>query len=104
MQNRFQFLFSPCSYWSELAGSGAVVTTADDMAKWLMFHLSEGRTPDGGVLMPSKTLQELYVARTAQQSPTTSKFSRPQLPVTLSYDVYGMGFRTGYYRGRLVRS
>ncbi|XP_070206335.1 uncharacterized protein [Littorina saxatilis] len=85
--------------WSELAGSGAVVSTADDMAKWMNFHLSKGRGPGGETIIAESTMAELYKPRTAMTSSTMTKFRQPDVPVTLSYDVYSMGWRRGYYRG-----
>ncbi|KAL8566271.1 hypothetical protein ACOMHN_056843 [Nucella lapillus] len=86
-------------YWSELAGSGAVVTTADDMARWMNFHLSKGQGPRGRRVMTESTMEELYKARTAMPKSTMGSFRQPDVPVTFSYDIYGMGFRQGYYRG-----
>ncbi|KAL8590171.1 hypothetical protein ACOMHN_010366 [Nucella lapillus] len=46
-------------YWSELAGSGSVVTTAADMVKWINFHLSKGQGPEGNRVLTESTVDEL---------------------------------------------
>ncbi|XP_076465443.1 uncharacterized protein LOC143297148 [Babylonia areolata] len=86
--------------WSELAGSGSVVSTADDMARWMNFHLSKGQGPEAGKrVMTESTMEQLYKPRTAMDKSPLSKFRQPDVPVTFTYDVYGLGFRNGYYRG-----
>lgn len=78
------------------------MSTADDMAKWMNFHLSKGRGPGGETIIAESTMAELYKPRTAMTSSTMTKFRQPDVPVTLSYDVYSMGWRRGYYRGEYV--
>jgi CubicO group peptidase (beta-lactamase class C family) len=42
------------------AGSGGVVTTADDMARWLALQTDRGRTQEGGSLLPPHLLEESH--------------------------------------------
>ncbi|XP_076444321.1 uncharacterized protein LOC143282529 [Babylonia areolata] len=85
--------------WSELAGSGAVVSTADDMAKWMNFYLSKGQGWEGRQVMPESTMEQLYMPRTARNTPLLKYFRQPEVPVTFSLDVYCLGLITGFYRG-----
>lgn len=91
-----------CRYWGLLCGSGCVLSTADDMAKWMLFHLNGGATSDGRQLIPKSVLSMSYTPQLRIASSTISKYyTRPMTPVTLSEDSYGMGWKTGYYRGNL---
>ncbi|PVD35064.1 hypothetical protein C0Q70_06345 [Pomacea canaliculata] len=66
-----------------------IATSAGDMAKWLSFHLREGKTADGVPLLKKKTLKETYKLQMAL--PHTWNFAKkPEDPVTFS--VYGTGF------------
>ncbi|XP_005089508.2 protein flp [Aplysia californica] len=85
--------------WALLAGSGAVMTTANDMTRWMHFHLYGGENPGGRQVMKEKHLDEVHEPRFLI-TPTVSKDTRvPRFPVTSSEDVYAHGFRRGYYRG-----
>ena len=74
------------------------------MAKWMNFHLSKGKGPTGKSIMPTGTMDELYKPRTAMPNSSLSKFLQPAVPVTLSQDIYAMGWRRGYYRGEWTLS
>nr|KAG5709960.1 hypothetical protein BaRGS_030002 [Batillaria attramentaria] len=94
----------PISYdlprrYSELVGSGAFITTADDMTKWMNFHLYEGVNAKGQRVMAKESVQELHKPRTAMPSSTMTLFQQPDIPVTTSFDIYAMGWWRGYYRG-----
>nr|XP_022332950.1 uncharacterized protein LOC111130330 [Crassostrea virginica] len=92
-------------YWGLLCGSGCVLSTADDMAKWMLFHLNGGATSDGRQLIPKSVLSMSYTPQLRIASSTISKYyTRPMTPVTLSEDSYGMGWKTGYYRGYKIIS
>ncbi|KAL8567135.1 hypothetical protein ACOMHN_033037 [Nucella lapillus] len=94
----------PISYnlprqYGELVGSGAFITTANDMAKWMNFHLREGRGPGGEAVMKKESVQELHKPRTAMPKSSLPLFQQPAIPVTTSFDIYALGWWTGYYRG-----
>lgn len=50
--------------WSELeqmfAGAGGVISTADDMGKWLSMHTNEGKNVNGERLLSKSLLEESY--------------------------------------------
>ncbi|XP_076444153.1 uncharacterized protein LOC143282408 [Babylonia areolata] len=91
--------FSLPRRYGELVGSGAFITTANDMARWMNFHLSEGLGPGGEAVMRRESVQELHRPRTAMPKSSLPLFRQPAIPVTTSFDIYGLGWWTGYYRG-----
>lgn len=85
--------------WALLAGSGAIVSSASDMAKYMHFHLHGGKNPKGQQVMQEKHLKEVHKPRFLV-TPTSSKDTmKPLFPVTAQEDLYAHGFRKGYYRG-----
>lgn len=92
-------------FWGHLCGSGCVLSTADDMAKWMLFHLNGGKTKNGRQLLPKSALSVSHSPQLRVSGSTISKYySRPMTPVTLSEDSYGMGWKMGYYRGYKILS
>ncbi|XP_046556379.1 protein flp-like isoform X2 [Haliotis rubra] len=87
-------------HWAKLGGSGSVVSTADDMAKWMLFHLSGGKNREGNQVVAEDLLKETYKPRNAISGGSINTyFSRPKTPVTMSNNGYGLGWKSGYYRG-----
>ena len=85
--------------WGLLAGSGAVITSAKDMTKWMNFHLSGGQNEEGVEIMQNEHLKEVHAPR-FRIDPTSDKDTRkPTFPVTASSDIYAHGLRRGFYRG-----
>lgn len=88
------------SRYSELVGSGAFVTTADDMTKWMNFHLYEGSIGKGVKVMEEESVRELHKPRMALPGSSLRLFQQPAVPVATSFDIYALGWWRGYYRGR----
>ncbi len=77
--------------------SGGITSTAEDMAKWVQFHLNEGSlTPEGKELLPSWVLANTYYPN---MLPGRGGIYKPKFPVSLVNIAYGMGWRTSVYRG-----
>lgn len=83
--------------WGELGGSGAMLSNALDMTRWMRFLLNKGKL-DGKYIMNSKTVDDIFKARNYPISRTTT-FIRPNTPITISNDLYSLGWRKGYLRG-----
>ncbi|XP_048733368.2 D-alanyl-D-alanine-carboxypeptidase/endopeptidase AmpH-like [Ostrea edulis] len=91
--------------WGKLCGAGCILSTADDMAKWMQFHLSGGKTRKGKRLLSKRALSMIHTPLIRIATSTTSKYyTRPLSPVTFSDDSYAMGWKTGYYRGYKILS
>jgi CubicO group peptidase (beta-lactamase class C family) len=69
---------------------GAVHSTVEDMARWLVFNLSGGRGPEGQLIEP-QTLKEL-------QSPHWAARTDPSCPSPNA--AYAMGWNVDTYNGR----
>ncbi|XP_041369961.1 protein flp-like [Gigantopelta aegis] len=88
-------------HWAMIGASGAILSNANDMAKWLLFHLADGKNEDGLQVVDKSALADTYKARnTIGSTGAINKyFHRPAVPVTTSNDGYALGWKTGYYRG-----
>lgn len=77
----------------ENAGAaGSVVSSANDMAKWLVMHLNQGRF-EGRQVLSDGTLAEIFSVGNSQ--------SPSDFPLTPGLGGYAMGWRRGDYRGRI---
>ena len=80
-----------------MSAAGSICSSAEDITKWMKFHLNHGRNEDGHQLVSVGTLGETYEGNVA----TSPGFvARPTFPVTYAMTNYGMGWKSGYYRGR----
>ena len=94
-------LYSVCSEWGKLGGSGSIISTAEDMAKWLQFQLDMGQTPSGDQIIPYQLMKDTHTRQNnLPDSDSVSDWIRPKAPVTYTLLEYGLGWRTGYYRGK----
>jgi CubicO group peptidase (beta-lactamase class C family) len=79
---------------SELRGpAGAVISSANDMARWLIFNLDRGQV-NGKAIVPAAALAQLFVP----QVPATVR--APRYP-ELTHQSYGLGWFVDTYRGSL---
>ena len=78
--------------------AGGVVSTADDMAKWMKFHISGGKSSNGSQIVP-----EAALSRTKQPEISYPEGSsvRPNSPVEYTTPQYALAWFNGYYRGNL---
>ena len=83
-----------------LCGSGCVMSTALDMARWMMFNLEGGRDKQGRQILEMSSLEHALKPQNSMTQKTQEKFyTRPTTPVTLSLNNYGFGWKLGHYRG-----
>jgi CubicO group peptidase (beta-lactamase class C family) len=74
--------------------TGGIVSTADDMAKWMLFQLDSGRA-GGRQLVKAKSIAETHEPRMVSQ--------RPVPPPEFTSSAYGLGWFVESYRGeRLI--
>lgn len=90
---------SPLEIWNvDLAGPAASVnSTAEDMAKWLMMHISGGRTSEGWALIQPSTFIEMHSVH--------SQFDDSVGGGDGFYECidYSMGWKTGNYKGHKLK-
>ncbi|XP_064608798.1 uncharacterized protein LOC135472974 [Liolophura sinensis] len=85
--------------WGKLGGSGAIMSTAVDMTKWIKFHLSEGKNGTGHRVMSSRTIRKNHEAKVTMTSSINKYITVPEFPTTFVVDRYAAAWRNGYYRG-----
>jgi CubicO group peptidase (beta-lactamase class C family) len=81
--------------------AGGINSCADDMARWLLVQLAEGKLPDGSRLFSSDTSRELMTIVTPmplRQVPAELEPIRP------NFYGYGLGFGVLDYRGKKLVS
>lgn len=71
---------------SAMGPAGSINSTAEDMARWVIFHLSDGKH-DGKVLLQKSTLDDLHAAR----------ITLPGGGETGSKDVHGQSYALGWF-------
>ena len=77
--------------------AGGINSNAEDMAKWLVVQLAEGRLPDGSALIAPATAREL----TTLVTPIPAGAGAPELrAIHPAFNGYGLGFFLRDYRGR----
>ncbi|XP_052101404.1 uncharacterized protein LOC127735305 [Mytilus californianus] len=86
--------------WSDLCGANCILSSAIDMAKWMMFHLSHGKNQDGRRVMSEDALEDTHRPENVLARSSLSKYyTKPNVPETFSQTGYALGWRTGHYRG-----
>ncbi|GAB1605956.1 gigasin-6-like [Argonauta hians] len=86
-----QFKKVPASFkrkWARI-GSGAIMSSANDMAKWMMFLLDSKNMPFQCNIFGTRNFMVQ----------TTGMFRNPETPVAFITDQYALGWKKGYYRG-----
>jgi CubicO group peptidase (beta-lactamase class C family) len=80
--------------------AGGILSCADDMAKWMLVHLNEGRLPEG-TLFPERTERELttLVTPIAIANPPAELAA-----LRMNFRGYALGFNVNDYRGRKMVS
>jgi CubicO group peptidase (beta-lactamase class C family) len=80
--------------------AGGILSCAEDMAKWMLVHLNEGRLPEG-TLFSEKTEREL----TSLVTPIPIANPPAELSAQrMNFRGYALGFNVNDYRGRKIVS
>jgi len=81
--------------------AGGIVSCAEDMAKWMLVHLDEGRLPDGARLFSDRTEREL----TSLVTPIAVTLPPAELlALRMNFRGYALGFNVNDFRGRKLVS
>jgi len=79
--------------------AGGIMSTAEDMAKWMITQLDSGRTCNGHKLYSSETTRKLWSIVT----PIPVRKMSPELKsIQPQFSGYGLGFRMLDYRGHKI--
>ena len=77
--------------------AGGIVSCADDMARWMLIHLSGGKLADGTRLFSERTERQL----TSLVTPIPIADPAPELAAQrMNFNGYALGLRVNDYRGR----
>ncbi|MGZ5496247.1 MAG: serine hydrolase [Candidatus Aminicenantales bacterium] len=77
--------------------AGGIVSCADDMARWMLIHLNEGKLADGKRLFSERTERQL----TSLVTPIPISDPSPELEAQrMNFSGYALGLRVNDYRGR----
>ncbi len=89
----------PPSVNDNINPAGGILSSAADMAKWMIVHLSEGALPGGGRLFSAATAEELRTLVTPMPIPS---FPSELAAQKMGFRGYALGFQVHDYRGRKV--
>ncbi|XP_063430603.1 gigasin-6-like [Mytilus trossulus] len=87
--------------WGLWAGSGAIMSNAEDMTKWMKFHLNGGLDKHGNPLMSQSSFDALHAEHISLSYTTVNKYFKNQIQPTEETG-YGLGFKLGTYRGKNI--
>ena len=81
--------------------AGGILSCAEDMARWMLVHLNEGRLPEGTRLFSEKTARQL----SSLVTPIPIADPPAELAAQrMNFCGYALGFRVNDYRGRRLVS
>lgn len=79
--------------------AGGILSCAEDMAKWMLVHLEEGKLADGTRLVSERTVRELATIVT----PIPIGTPPPELAAQrMNFNGYALGLRINDYRGKKI--
>jgi len=84
--------------WDNVAPAGAIISSVNDISKWLIFNMNKGVTADGDTLLSSWRFDEMWTAVNPQSVSTWSKRNWP----STHFKAYGLGWAMFDYHGRKV--
>jgi len=85
--------------WNNMAPAGSLISSANDMAKWLQFNLSDGIEGEDTLV----SARQMYALQSPHTILTVSKGSSRYFPTT-HFKAYGMGWTMMDYMGRKIVS
>ncbi len=85
--------------WDNMSAAGAIISSSDDMAKWMIMHLNNG-VVNGDTLLDPAQQNTLW---TLHNNYTLSTRSKERIPGR-HFSGYGLGFGLQDYYGRMIVS
>lgn len=87
-------------HWGKNTGSGSIFSSANDMAKWMLMLLNDGKDSNGGRVVTEGVLGEVFKpSNVVPPSSYAANYRRPVVPESFTGDEYGLAWKLGYYRG-----
>ncbi|XP_074651083.1 uncharacterized protein LOC141905899 [Tubulanus polymorphus] len=81
-----------------LGPAGSIVASTDDMAKWLRFHVTGGKSSSDNQLVKPEMLTDTYTGQVATPFPGSDK-TLPTWPIADMSISYNLAWMTSAYRG-----
>ena len=81
--------------WDNIAPAGALISSVNDLSKWLIFQMNMGITPEGDTLINPKQFRVMWQAQNPQ---SVSAWSEKTYPST-HFKAYGLGWGIFDYLG-----
>jgi CubicO group peptidase (beta-lactamase class C family) len=81
-------------------GAGGIISTASDMAKWMRFQLSGGKSPTGKELVKQEVLYETHKPH-MQPFELPQTIQKPLFPISDIYSNVDLGWFTNIDRGKI---
>ena len=82
--------------WDTMAAAGGIISSVNDMTKWLRVQLNRGRIDDGQRLFSEASSRRMWASQTIIP---LSDSSRERYPTT-HFRAYGLGWSLADYKGR----
>ena len=87
--------------FTDLGAAGGILSTANDMAKWINMHIKKGNNSDGETVVKESILQPTYTPLNTMPPAWSQSYVKPNTPVTHVTENYGLGWMIGKYSGTL---
>ncbi len=84
--------------WDSMAAAGGIISSAEDMSKWLRLQLRQGKLGEGQRLFTDQVAHEMWQAQTPIKLSSTAS---PRF-LTTHFRAYGLGWALSDYHGRKV--
>jgi len=84
--------------WDNIAAAGGVISSVNDVSRWLIFQMNKGITPDGDTLLAARRFNEMWTAYNPQG---VSSWSVQTWPST-HFKAYGLGWSMFDYQGKKI--
>lgn len=90
----------PWVNWDTMAAAGGIISSANDMAKWVRVQLDRGKIDESRRLFSTASSRRMWTSHTPM---TVSESSQRRSPTT-HFRAYGLGWVLSDYKGRLTVS
>ncbi len=90
----------PWYNWDTMAAAGGIISSANDMAKWLRVQLDRGRIDDSHRLFSEASSRRMWSPQTVMP---ISESAQKRTPTT-HFRAYGLGWVLADYKGRMTVS
>ncbi|KAL8602656.1 hypothetical protein ACOMHN_029978 [Nucella lapillus] len=86
-------------HWGRNLGSGNVMSSANDMAQWMLMLLNNGYDTQGRTVLRDGVVEQTFTAQNVLFLSSEYKYRKPAVPYSFTSDNYALGWRRGYYKG-----